>query len=64
MGISQMTSSDAAAVVQRQLDAYNAKNMAPWLATHLPNAEQFSLHGQRFAQGHEQIRECTQARFA
>jgi hypothetical protein len=64
IGISQMTSSDAAAVVQRQLDAYNTKNMAPWLATHSPNAEQFSLHGQRFAHGHEQIREYMQPRFA
>lgn len=59
-----MKSSDAAAVVQRQLDAYNAKDMEAWLATYSPHAEQFLLHGERLAQGHEEIRARMLIRFA
>jgi hypothetical protein len=55
---------DPAAVVQRQLDAYNAKDMQAFLATYASQAEQFFLHGERFAHGHEEIRERMQARFA
>lgn len=28
-------------VVQRQLDAYNAKNLEAWLSTYAPDAKQF-----------------------
>jgi hypothetical protein len=51
-------------VVQRQLDAYNAKNLEAWLSTYAPNAQQFELGGQLLAQGHEQMRARTAMRFA
>jgi hypothetical protein len=57
-------SSDAAAVVQRQLDAYNAKDMEAWLATYSVQAEQFLIHGERIAHGHEEMRERMRLRFA
>ncbi len=59
-----MKSSDAAAVVQRQLDAYNAKDMEGWLATYSVQAEQFLLHGERIAYGHDELRERMRLRFA
>lgn len=52
------------AVVQTQLDAYNAKDIDALLATYAPDAEQYSLHGERLAQGHAQMRERFLARFA
>jgi hypothetical protein len=53
-----------AAVVQRQLDAYNRKDLEGWLATYAPDAQQFELGGGLLAQGHEAIRARAQARFA
>lgn len=52
------------AVVQAQLDAYNAKDIDALLATYAPGAEQYVLHGERLAQGHAQMRERFLARFA
>ena len=52
------------AVVQAQLDAYNAKDIDALLATCAPDAEQYVLHGERLAQGHVQMRERFLARFA
>lgn len=52
------------AVVQAQLDAYNAKDIDLLLATYAPDAEQYVLHGERLAQGHAQMRERFLARFA
>ena len=43
-------------IVQAQLDAYNAKDIDALMHTYAPDAEQFTLHGERFAKGHEQIR--------
>jgi hypothetical protein len=51
-------------VVQRQLDAYNAKDLEAWLSTYAPDAKQFELGGSLLAQGHEQIRSRTALRFA
>ena len=51
------------AVVQAQLDAYNAKDLDALMATYAPNAQQFALHGALLAEGHEQIRPRYQARF-
>lgn len=51
-------------VVQRQLDAYNAKNLDAWLGTYAPDARQFELGGQLLTQGHAQIRARTAPRFA
>ncbi len=50
-------------VVQRQLDAYNAKDVGAWLATYHPDAEQFVLHGERLAHGHAELRRRIQPRF-
>lgn len=52
------------AVVQAQLDAYNAKDIDALLATYAPDAEQYVLLGERLAQGHAQMRERFLARFA
>ena len=49
-----------ASVVQRQLDAYNAKDLEALLAAYAPDAEQYTLHGPLLAKGHDALR----ARFA
>jgi len=51
------------AVVQEQLDAYNARDVERLLATYAEDAEQFNLHGERLAQGHAQMRERFLIRF-
>lgn len=50
-------------VVQRQLDAYNAKDVDAWLSTYAPIAKQFELGGPLLADGHAQIRARALARF-
>jgi heme-degrading monooxygenase HmoA len=52
------------AVVQAQLDAYNAKDIEGLLGTYAPDAEQYALHGERLAKGHDEIRARFLARFA
>lgn len=54
----------ATAIVQAQLDAYNAKDIDALLRTYAPDAEQFTLHGERLAQGHGQLRSRFLTRFA
>ena len=39
-------------VVQRQLDAYNSKNLEAWLATYAEDAKQFEHPGKLLASGH------------
>ena len=51
-------------IVQRQLEAYNARNLSAWLATYAPDAQQFELHGSCLAAGHAQMRERMAVRFA
>ena len=51
-------------VIQRQLDAYNAKDLDAWLSTYAPDAKQFELGGKLLAEGHAQIRARTASRFA
>ena len=53
----------ATAVVQRQLDAYNARDLDAWLATYAPGAEQFELPAKLLAIGHEAIRSRMAQRF-
>lgn len=53
----------AEAVIQRQLEAYNARNLDAWLATYRDDAQQFLLHGSLLACGHEQIRKRMEDRF-
>jgi hypothetical protein len=50
-------------VDQRQLDAYNAKDLDAWLSTYAEDAKQFELGGSLLAQGHEAIRSRTAQRF-
>lgn len=50
-------------VVQRQLDAYNARDLDAWLSAYAPDAEQYELHGALLAAGHEQMRTRMMARF-
>jgi putative hydrolase of HD superfamily len=59
-----MHSKSPLAVVQAQLDAYNAKDIEALLATYAPDAEQYMLHGERLAQGHDQLRQRFLARFS
>lgn len=59
-----MPSDSPIAVVQAQLDAYNARDIEALLRAYAPDAEQYMLHGERLAQGHEQLRSRFLARFA
>lgn len=49
--------------VQRQLDAYNARDLDAWLSTYAPDAQQFEVHGGLLAAGHAEMRARMQARF-
>lgn len=51
-------------VVQRQLEAYNARNLDAWLSTYAEDARQFELGGKLLAEGHAQIRERAVSRFS
>lgn len=44
------------AIVQRQLDAYNARDLDALLATYAPDARQFEHPGKLVASGHTQMR--------
>jgi hypothetical protein len=59
-----MSSSSPETVVQAQLDAYNAKDIDALLDAYAPDAEQYQLHGELLARGHEQMRPRFLARFA
>lgn len=59
-----MTTFDPAAVVQAQLDAYNARDVDALMATYAPDAQQFTLHGPLLAEGIDAIRPRYIARFA
>jgi len=59
-----MTYLDPAAVVQAQLEAYNAKDVDALMATYATNAQQFTLHGPLLAEGIDAIRPRYVARFA
>ena len=52
-----------AAVVQAQLDAYNAKDIDALILAYAPDARQFALHGPLLAQGIDAIRPRYVARF-
>ena len=51
-------------VVQRQLDAYNARDLEAWLSTFADDAKQFLLEGELLAQGHSEIRDRARSRFS
>lgn len=52
------------AVVQRQFEAYNARDVDAWLATYAPDARQYEHPATLLTSGHEQIRARTLPRFA
>ncbi|MFZ6844338.1 nuclear transport factor 2 family protein [Undibacterium sp. RuTC16W] len=51
------------AVVQQQLDAYNARDLEAWLATYADDAQQFEHPGKLVASGKAAIRERSRLRF-
>ena len=53
----------AESVVQRQLEAYNARDLEAWLATYKEDAEQYLLHGGLLASGHAEVRKRMVERF-
>ena len=58
-----MQTSSPLAVVQAQLDAYNAKDLDALMLAYAPDAQQFALHGALLAEGHAQIRPRYEERF-
>jgi hypothetical protein len=59
-----MSASDSPeAVVQRQLDAYNARDLDALLATYAPDARQYELPATLLATGHADMRPRFAARF-
>jgi len=52
------------AVVQRQLEAFNARDLDAWLATYAEDARQFEHPATLLASGHAEIRTRSTARFA
>jgi hypothetical protein len=58
-----MNSADPEAVVKRQLDAYNARDIDALLATYADDAKQFEHPSKLLAAGAAQIRERFTARF-
>lgn len=62
--MTSMPASDSPeAVVQRQLDAYNARDLDALLATYAPDARQYELPAQLLATGHAEMRPRFAARF-
>lgn len=55
--------SSAEVVIQRQLDAYNARDIEAWLATYAVDAQQYEHPGKLLASGHAEIRARTAPRF-
>ena len=51
-------------VVQRQLEAYNAKDLDGWLCTHHVDAKHYALPGELLAVGHRALEERMTIRFA
>src|SRR6185503_7191622 len=63
-GRTRMLPDSAERVVQRQLEAYNAKDVEGILATYAADAQQFELGGNLLASGQDQLRQRFAARFA
>lgn len=55
---------DAALLIQKQLDTFNAKDVEGWLSTYASDALQFNLLGELLAAGHEEMRARVIIRFA
>lgn len=48
--------SPAEQIVQRQLDAYRARDIGAFIATYAPDAELVKITGDRIAKGHDEMR--------
>jgi len=59
-----MSKTSPLSVVQAQLDAYNSKDIDGLLETYAADAEQYTLHGERLARGHAEMRARFLTRFA
>ncbi len=59
-----MNENDPVLVVQRQLAAYNARDIEALLATYATDARQYELGGALLASGHAEMRPRMLARFA
>jgi hypothetical protein len=59
-----MNHNDPALVIQRQLDAYNARDLDTLMATYAADAKQYEFPGTLLATGHSEIRPRMAARFA
>jgi hypothetical protein len=59
-----MSHDSPSAVVQRQLDAYNARDIEALLATYAPDARQYEHPGKLLASGAAEMRERMAQRFA
>ncbi len=58
-----MSEVDTVSIVQRQLDAYNAKDLDRLLETYAHDAEHFTLDGERLASGRAELKRRFEARF-
>ena len=58
-----MQTESTATLIQRQLDAYNAKDVDAWLGCYAPDAQQYTLHGDLLAAGHTDMRSRITSRF-
>jgi hypothetical protein len=59
-----MSESDRSeAIIQRQLEAYNARDLDAWLATYAPHARQYLFPATLLAEGIDEIRARSTARF-
>jgi hypothetical protein len=58
-----LPSTDPEAVVQRQLDAYNARDIDALMAAYADDAQQFEHPSKLLASGHAQVRERSVTRF-
>lgn len=60
----QAASLSPEALVQRQLEAYNARDVEAWLATYATDARQYAYPGTVLASGHAEMRARMEIRFA
>jgi hypothetical protein len=59
-----MNQDSPSTIVQRQLDAYNAKDLDALVHTYAGDAEQYVLHGDLLARGRAELRKRFQTRLA
>lgn len=63
-GVAAQQTGQIEQIVQTQLDAYNSKDVAAWLATYADDAAQYSLEGEIIARDKAQMAANMVSRFA